>query len=150
MKLSGLVFHPKASSCPRNQWQPRNGLTFLSRSCLRQISQNDPCTFQNFANYLNCCFCIEQSLIIKDRYYCSVKKNSAVTEKYQIFTLFSWIIVIVMVIIVLLRLLASLWRCSFSTSDLRYIDRYIHPIQPTFRFECSNQFYMKLGWSKMV
>ena len=105
MKLSGLVFHPKASSCPRNQWQPRNGLTFLSRSCLRQISQNDPCTFQNLANYLNCCFCIEQSLIIKDRYYCSVKKNSAVTEKYQIFTLFSWIIVIVMVIIVLIKII---------------------------------------------
>ena len=110
MKLSGLVFHPKASSCPRNQWQPRNGLTFLSRSCLRQISQNDPCTFQNLANYLNCCFCIEQSLIIKDRYYCSVKKNSAVTEKYQIFTLFSWIIVIVMVIIVLLRLLYTAFK----------------------------------------
>ena len=110
MKLSGLVFHPKASSCPRNQWQPRNGLTFLSRSCLRQISQNDPCTFQNLANYLNCCFCIEQSLIIKDRYYYSVKKNSAVTEKYQIFTLFSWIIVIVMVIIVLLRLLYTAFK----------------------------------------
>ena len=75
MKLSGLVFHPKASSCPRNQWQPRNGLTFLSRSCLRQISQNDPCTFQNLANYLNCCFCIEQSLIIKDRDITAVSKK---------------------------------------------------------------------------
>ena len=46
-------------------------------------------------------------------------------------------------------LLASLWRCSFSTSDLRYIYRSIQS-NPTFRFECSNQFYMKLGWSKMV
>ena len=49
------------------------------------------------------------------------------------------------IVIIGICLLASLWRCSFSTSDLRYIQS-----NPTFRFECSNQFYMKLGWSKMV
>ena len=41
-------------SCPRNQnWPRNNGLTFLSRSCPQQISQNVPSTFKNYANHFN-------------------------------------------------------------------------------------------------
>ena len=49
----------------------------------------------------------------------------------------------------LLEFLASLWRCSFSTSDLRYIHP-SHPIHPTFRFECSIWSWGGPRWSKLV